>query len=247
MSKESQLRQVLDCGIVAVVRSPDSQQLVEVARALADGGVSVVEITMSVPNALEVLRQVRQALGDRLLLGAGTVLDAETARAVLLAGAEYIVAPTLSLDVIRLCQRYDKLVMPGAFTPTEILTAWETGADIVKVFPADVVGPAFFKALRGPLPQIRLMPTGGVDLTTAAALARLGRSSSWVSRLTRNPLGRIIANHAREAGVDIEHVLWTDDERVGIYFLEFGAAPRASSILYDRRGAAIAGVRPGMI
>src|SRR5712671_1055753 len=148
MSKESQLRQVLDCGIVAVVRSPDSQQLVEVARALADGGASVIEITLSVPNALEVLRQVRQALGERVLLGAGTVLDAETARAVLLAGAEYIVAPTLNLDVIRLCQRYDKLVMPGAFSPTEILAAWEAGADIVKVFLADVVGPAFFKAIK---------------------------------------------------------------------------------------------------
>src|SRR5258708_25587808 len=174
MSRESQLRQILDWGIVAVVRSPDSQQLVEVARALADGGVPVEEITMSVANALEVLRQVRQALGDRLLLGAGTVLDAETARAVLLAGAEYVVAPTLNLEVIRLCQRYDKLVMPGAFTPTEILTAWEAGADIVKVFPADVVGPAFFKAMRGPLPQIRLMPTGGVDLTTAASFLRAG-------------------------------------------------------------------------
>ncbi len=174
MSKESHLRQVLDGGIVAVVRSPDSRQLVEVARALADGGVTVVEITMTVPDALEVLRQVRQALGDRILLGAGTVLDAETARAVLLAGAEYIVAPTVNRNVIRLCQRYDKLVMPGAFTPTEILTAWEAGADIVKVFPADVVGPAFFKALKGPLPQIRLMPTGGVDLKTAADFLRAG-------------------------------------------------------------------------
>jgi 2-dehydro-3-deoxyphosphogluconate aldolase/(4S)-4-hydroxy-2-oxoglutarate aldolase len=174
MSKESQLRQVLDCGIVAVVRSPDSQQLVEVARALADGGVSVVEITMSVPNALDVLRQVRQVLGARVLLGAGTVLDPETARAVLLAGAEFIVAPTLNLEVIRLCQRYDKLVMPGAFSPTEVLSAWEAGADIVKVFPADVVGPAYFKALQGPLPQIRLMPTGGVDLNTAAAFLKAG-------------------------------------------------------------------------
>ena len=174
MSKDSQLRQVLDCGIVAVVRSPDGRQLVEVVRALADGGVTVVEITMSVPGALDVLRQVRQALGDRLLLGAGTVLDPETARAVLLAGAEYVVAPMLNLDVIRLCRRYDKLVMPGAFTPTEILTAWEAGADIVKVFPAEVVGPAFFKALRGPLPQVRLMPTGGVDLTTAAAFLQAG-------------------------------------------------------------------------
>jgi 2-dehydro-3-deoxyphosphogluconate aldolase/(4S)-4-hydroxy-2-oxoglutarate aldolase len=174
MSKETQLRHILDCGIVAVVRSPDSQQLVEVVRALTDGGVTVAEITMTVPNALDVLRQVRQALGERVLLGAGTILDAETARAALLAGAEYLVAPTLNLDVIRLCQRYSKLVMPGAFTPTEILTAWEAGADIVKVFPAEVVGPAFFKAMRGPLPQVRLMPTGGVDLNTAADFLRAG-------------------------------------------------------------------------
>jgi 2-dehydro-3-deoxyphosphogluconate aldolase/(4S)-4-hydroxy-2-oxoglutarate aldolase len=174
MSKESHLRHVLDSGIVAVVRSPDSQQLVDVCRALSDGGVTVVEITMTVPDALDVVRAVRRALGDRLLLGAGTILDAETARAALLAGAEYLVAPTVNLDVIRLCQRYDKLVMPGAFTPTEILAAWEAGADIVKVFPADVLGPPFFKALRGPLPQVRLMPTGGVDLTTAADFLRAG-------------------------------------------------------------------------
>jgi len=171
---ESQLRRILDCGIVAVIRAPQSDQLVDVAQALADGGVTTVEITMSVPNALDVIQEVRQVLGERVLLGAGTVLDAETARAVLLAGAEFIVAPTLNLDVIRLCRRYDKLVIPGAFTPTEILTAWEAGADIVKVFPADVVGPAFFKALRGPLPQIRLMPTGGVDLDTAADFLKAG-------------------------------------------------------------------------
>jgi 2-dehydro-3-deoxyphosphogluconate aldolase/(4S)-4-hydroxy-2-oxoglutarate aldolase len=191
--KEAQLRQVLDCGIVAVVRSPDSGQLVEVARALADGGVNVVEITMSVPNALDVVRQVRQALGDRVLLGAGTILDPETARAAVLAGAEYIVAPTVNLDVIRLCQRYDKLVMPGAFTPTEILTAWEAGADIVKVFPADVVGPAFFKALRGPLPQVRLMPTGGVDLTTAAAYLKAGACCLGVGGQLVEP--RAVAEH----------------------------------------------------
>src|SRR6516225_395817 len=125
-------------------------------------------------RVLDVLRTVRHALGERLLLGAGTVLDPETARAALLAGAEYMVAPTVNLEVIRLCRRYDRLVIPGAFTPTEILTAWEAGADIVKVFPADVVGPAFFKALRGPLPQVRLMPTGGVDLTTAADFLRAG-------------------------------------------------------------------------
>ncbi len=174
MSKEEQLLSILESGIVAVVRSPDSDQLVDVARALADGGVTTIEITMTVPDALDVLRKVRHSLGDRILLGAGTVLDTETARAVLLAGAEYIVAPTINLDVIRLCQRYNKIVMPGAFTPTEILTAWEAGADIVKVFPADVVGPAFFKAMRGPLPQIRLMPTGGVNLETAANFLKAG-------------------------------------------------------------------------
>jgi 2-dehydro-3-deoxyphosphogluconate aldolase / (4S)-4-hydroxy-2-oxoglutarate aldolase len=174
MTRIEQLRRMLDAGIVAVVRSPDSHQLVDVAKALAEGGVTVMEITFSVPNALEVIRQVRQNLGDQILLGAGTVLDPETARAAILAGAEFIVSPTLNLDVIRLCHRYDKAVLPGAFTPTEILTAWEAGADVVKVFPADVVGPAFFKALRGPLPQIRLMPTGGVDLNTAAEFLKAG-------------------------------------------------------------------------
>src|SRR3954466_11270282 len=197
MSRENQLRRVLDCGIVAVIRSPDSQQLVEVARALADGGVTVVEITMSVPNALDVLRQVRQALGDRLLLGAGTVLDPETARAVLLAGAEYIVAPTVNLDVIRLCRRYDKLVMPGAFTPTEILSAWEAGADVVKVFPAEVVGPAFFKALRGPLPQVRVMPTGGVDLNTAASFLKAGACCLGVGSQLIEPKAVAEGNFAR--------------------------------------------------
>src|SRR5262249_28032460 len=157
MSREAHLRQVLDCGIVAVVRSPDSQQLVEAARAPAAGGVSGVEITLTVPDALDVVRRVRAALGDRLLLGAGTILDPETARAALLAGAEFLVAPTVNLEVIRLCRRYDKLVMPGAFTPTEVLAAWEAGADVVKVFPADVVGPAFFRALRRPLPQVKLI------------------------------------------------------------------------------------------
>jgi len=174
MHKESQLKQVLDSGIVAVVRAPDGEQLVEVVRALADGGVTVAEITMTVPNALDVLREVKRTLGDRVLLGAGTVLDTETARAVILAGAEFIVSPTVNVDVIRLCQRYDKLIMPGAFTPTEILHAWEAGADIVKVFPAEVVGPAYFKAIHGPLPQIRLMPTGGVDLNTASQFLGAG-------------------------------------------------------------------------
>lgn len=174
MSRERDLERVLDCGIVAVVRFSEPGPLVEVVRALADGGVTVAEVTFTVPNALDVIREARRQLGDRVLLGAGTVLDPETARAAILAGAEFVVAPSVNLEVIRLCRRYDKLVMPGAFTPTEVVTAWEAGADVVKVFPADVVGPAFFKALRGPLPQVKLMPTGGVDLTTAAEFLKAG-------------------------------------------------------------------------
>ncbi len=174
MNRAEQVQRMLDLGIVAVVRAPDGDKLADVASALADGGATVVEITFSVPNALDVITQVRRRLGERVLLGAGTVLDTETARAAILAGAEFIVAPTLNFDVIKLCHRYDRAVLPGAFTPTEILAAGEAGADIVKVFPAEVVGPAFFRALRGPLPQVRLMPTGGVDLNTAAEFLQAG-------------------------------------------------------------------------
>jgi 2-dehydro-3-deoxyphosphogluconate aldolase/(4S)-4-hydroxy-2-oxoglutarate aldolase len=113
-------------------------------------------------------------MGESVVLGAGTVLDTETARLAILAGAEYLVCPVVNGDVIRLARRYGKVVMPGAFTPTEVLSAWEAGADIVKIFPADLGGPAYFKALRGPLPQVRLMPTGGVDLSTAAEFLHAG-------------------------------------------------------------------------
>jgi 2-dehydro-3-deoxyphosphogluconate aldolase/(4S)-4-hydroxy-2-oxoglutarate aldolase len=174
MNRETTLKRIMDGGIVAVVRSESSAALVKVVQALAEGGVVAAEVTFTVPDAIEVIRQVRREVGEAVVLGAGTVLDPETARAALLAGAEYIVAPTLNLEVIRLCRRYDKAVMPGAFTPTEVLTAWEAGADIVKVFPADVGGPAYLKALRGPLPQVRLMPTGGVDLNTAESFLKAG-------------------------------------------------------------------------
>jgi 2-dehydro-3-deoxyphosphogluconate aldolase/(4S)-4-hydroxy-2-oxoglutarate aldolase len=174
MSRDTILKRVLDGGIVAVVRAESGESLVKVVRALADGGVTAAEITFTVPDAVDVIRQVRREIGDAVVLGAGTVLDPETARIALLAGAEYIVAPTVNLDVIRLCRRYDKAVMPGAFTPTEVLTAWEAGADIVKIFPADVGGPAYLKALRGPLPQVRVMPTGGVDLNTAESFLKAG-------------------------------------------------------------------------
>jgi 2-dehydro-3-deoxyphosphogluconate aldolase/(4S)-4-hydroxy-2-oxoglutarate aldolase len=160
--------------VVAVVRAACGEQLVDVAEALAAGGIEAVEITFTVPQAHRVIEKVAAQLGGRILLGAGTVLDAETARIALLSGAEFVVSPTLDLRVIEVCRRYGKLVMPGAFSPTEVLAAWQAGADIVKVFPCDVLGPAYLKALAGPLPQIRLMPTGGVNLETIGAFLQAG-------------------------------------------------------------------------
>ncbi|HTM54471.1 MAG TPA: bifunctional 4-hydroxy-2-oxoglutarate aldolase/2-dehydro-3-deoxy-phosphogluconate aldolase [Pirellulales bacterium] len=160
--------------VVAVVRAASGEQLVDVAEALAAGGIDAVEITFTVPQAHRVIEKVAAKLGTRILLGAGTVLDAETARIALLSGAEFVVSPTLDLRVIEVCRRYGKPVMPGAFSPTEVLAAWQAGADIVKVFPCDVLGPAYLKALAGPLPQIRLMPTGGVNLETIGAFLQAG-------------------------------------------------------------------------
>jgi 2-dehydro-3-deoxyphosphogluconate aldolase/(4S)-4-hydroxy-2-oxoglutarate aldolase len=174
MSREKTLERILDGALVAVVRAPDPTGLVDVVRALADGGVTAAEVTLTVPNALDVLKAAKATFGDRVVLGVGTVLDPESAWAAIDAGAAFVVAPTVDRDVVRLCRQRDTVVMPGAFTPTEIYSAWRAGADVVKVFPADAVGPAFFKAMRGPLPQIKLMPTGGVDLTNAAAYLKAG-------------------------------------------------------------------------
>ena len=174
MSKIDNLSRVLTSGIVAIIRSDDGSRLADVAEALVAGGVEVMEVTFTVPKAHRVLEQVADRLGDKILLGAGTVLDTETARIAMLAGAEFIVSPAVNLEVIRCCRRYDKLIFPGALTPTEVLSAWEAGADVVKIFPSEVTGPGYLKALAGPLPQIRLMPTGGVNLETAAAFLRSG-------------------------------------------------------------------------
>jgi 2-dehydro-3-deoxyphosphogluconate aldolase / (4S)-4-hydroxy-2-oxoglutarate aldolase len=174
MQKQSALSRVASTGIVAVIRAANGELLADVAEALLAGGVEVMEVTFTVPRAHQVIERVAERLGDRILLGAGTVLDTETARIALLSGAEFIVSPTVNVDVIKLCRRYDKLVMPGALTPTEVLTAWEAGADIVKIFPSDLTGPAYLKALAGPLPQVRMMPTGGVNLQTAAEFLRAG-------------------------------------------------------------------------
>ncbi len=193
MSRHEDLSRVLNSGIVAVIRSTSSEQLVEVARALYEGGVDVLEVTFTVPRALEIIAAVRKALGDKVLLGAGTVLDPETARAAFLAGAEFLVSPTVNLDVIRLGNRYDKLVMPGALTPTEILTAWEAGAQIIKVFPADIGGPDYLKTLHGPLPQVRLLPTGGVNLSTIADFLKAGACAVGLG-------GALVESKAVESG-----------------------------------------------
>jgi 2-dehydro-3-deoxyphosphogluconate aldolase/(4S)-4-hydroxy-2-oxoglutarate aldolase len=170
-------QRLLSSGIVGIIRAPDGKQLVDVARALLAGGIDVLEVTFTVPQAHKVLEQVTDALGDKVLLGAGTVLDPETCRTAILAGAEFIVSPGTNLDVIRMCKRYSKLALPGALTPTEVITAWEAGADFVKVFPCDVLGPAHLRALRGPLPQVRMIPTGGVTLETAADFLKAGAAA----------------------------------------------------------------------
>jgi 2-dehydro-3-deoxyphosphogluconate aldolase / (4S)-4-hydroxy-2-oxoglutarate aldolase len=174
MGRAENLQRVLSTGIIAILRTKTSEQLADVARALVDGGIDLIEVTLTVPGALDVVTALKKDLGDRALVGVGTVLHAQTARSALAAGAEFVVTPGLSPDVIRLCNRYDRLVMPGAFTPTEILAAWEAGADIVKVFPSDSVGPAYLKAIKGPFPDIRLMPTGGVNLKTLADFVKAG-------------------------------------------------------------------------
>ena len=172
--KEKNLQEIINCGVVAIVRVASAQEAVEVCMAVAKGGVKPIEVTMTVPGAIDAIKEFKSVVKDEVLVGAGTVLDPETARAVILAGAEFVVSPTLNLEVIEVCRRYSKIVIPGTFTPTEILTAWETGADIVKVFPATVGGPQYFRDIKGPLPQIRLMPTGGVNLENTPDFIRAG-------------------------------------------------------------------------
>jgi 2-dehydro-3-deoxyphosphogluconate aldolase/(4S)-4-hydroxy-2-oxoglutarate aldolase len=154
-------------GVVAVVRLNDAGAFRDVSAALIEGGVRTIEVTMTVPGAVALIESLAVSGPDDLIVGAGTVLDAETARQVILAGARFVVGPVLRPAVIELGHRYDVAVIPGCFTPTEIFTAWEAGADIVKVFPATALGPAFFRDVRGPLPQVRLMPTGGVTRENA--------------------------------------------------------------------------------
>ncbi|MBE0478695.1 bifunctional 2-keto-4-hydroxyglutarate aldolase/2-keto-3-deoxy-6-phosphogluconate aldolase [Candidatus Aerophobetes bacterium] len=176
--KSKNLKVLLEGGVIPVVRAESSDEALKVVDAIREGGINTIEITMTVPGAIEVMGEVSIKLGEDVLLGAGTVLDAETARACILAGAKFIVGPCLNLEMLKLCKRYSILAIPGAMTPTEILTAWEAGADVVKVFPAGNLGGAdYIKAIKAPLPQILLNPTGGIDLTNAKDFIKAGAAA----------------------------------------------------------------------
>jgi 2-dehydro-3-deoxyphosphogluconate aldolase/(4S)-4-hydroxy-2-oxoglutarate aldolase len=174
MRRQDVVGAIEDVGVVAVIRLKEPDKLHSVIDALAEGGVRALEVTMTVPRAIELIAELAPRLPPGFQIGAGTVIDAETARLAIMAGATFVVGPVLKPDVITTCHRYDVAVMPGCFTPTEILTAWEHGADVVKVFPATSLGPGFFKDLRGPLPQIKMMPTGGVTIENAGAWIKAG-------------------------------------------------------------------------
>jgi 2-dehydro-3-deoxyphosphogluconate aldolase/(4S)-4-hydroxy-2-oxoglutarate aldolase len=175
MDKQTVLSFIKDVGIVPVVRTSSAESAVRAIEAIYAGGIRAAEITMTVPGAVEALEAVADRFGDKIVLGAGTVLDPESARIAMLAGAEFFVTPSLKPATIEMVKRYGKVMMPGALTPTEVLTAWEAGADIVKVFPCgNVGGPKYIKALKAPFPQIEMIPTGGVNLETAGEFLKAG-------------------------------------------------------------------------
>lgn len=181
MTREQIVQAILDTGIVPVIRAKNAEHARLAAEAVHRGGIGIVEITMTVPGAIRVMEKLADQLRGEVLLGAGTILDPETARAAILAGAQFLVAPSLNTRVIEMAHRYSKAVLPGALTPTEVLAAWDAGADFVKVFPAgNVGGPKYIKALKAPFPQILLVPTGGVNLDTATDFLLAGASALGV-------------------------------------------------------------------
>jgi 2-dehydro-3-deoxyphosphogluconate aldolase/(4S)-4-hydroxy-2-oxoglutarate aldolase len=178
MTKHQILSRLLDVGVVPVVRTASAETAIRSIEALYEGGITTAEITMTVPGAVKALEQIAARFGDKILLGAGTVLDPETCRICMLAGADFFVTPSLDRPTIEMAKRYSKVILPGALTPTEVKTAWDAGADIVKVFPCgNVGGPKYIKALKGPFPQIEMAPTGGVNLETAAEFLKAGACS----------------------------------------------------------------------
>jgi 2-dehydro-3-deoxyphosphogluconate aldolase / (4S)-4-hydroxy-2-oxoglutarate aldolase len=175
MRSKSQVLELLrNPGIIAVVRAPKAELVIPLARALLEGAVIAVEITMTTPNAIEAIRAANNALGKDALLGVGTVLDRETATAAIEAGAEFVVSPITRKEIVEAAQAKDRPVMLGAYTPTEAQAAYEMGADFIKIFPADTLGPAYIKAIRAPLPHLQIVPTGGVDLNTIGAFLKAG-------------------------------------------------------------------------
>ena len=187
MQKTAIIRRLLDPGVIAIIRADSSDQLIEAAEALYAGGVTAMEVTMTTPNALQVITEVSGRFGTKVLMGVGSVLDPETCRAAILAGAEFVVTPVTKPDVIRLANRYGKPIAAGAYTPTEMLTAHESGADFIKLFPAEFAGPAYVKTVLAPLPMLQIIPTGGVtpenakDFLSAGCVA-LGAGSALVSK-----------------------------------------------------------------
>jgi 2-dehydro-3-deoxyphosphogluconate aldolase/(4S)-4-hydroxy-2-oxoglutarate aldolase len=194
MHKSEVLQKIREVGLLPVLRADSEEEALAIAYALEAGGVTILEVTMTVPGAIDAIRRLASEAGDRILIGAGTVLDPETARACMLAGAQFIVSPSLNLRTIELCRRYNVAVFPGGLTPTEIVSAWEAGADAVKVFPCSAMGGAkYLKAIKAPLPQIDLIPTGGVSLATAAEFLEAGAIALGVG-------GDLVDNKAIRAG-----------------------------------------------
>src|SRR6195256_411088 len=178
MTKDQILSFITGVGIVPVVRTASAEHAIQAVEAIYKGGIRAAEITMTVPGAIRALEKLADRFGDKLMLGAGTVLDPETARACMLAGAQFFVTPALRVSTIEMAKRYSKVICPGALTPTEVLTAWEAGADFIKVFPASAVGgPKYIKALKAPFPHIEMIPTGGVNLETAADFLKAGAAA----------------------------------------------------------------------
>jgi 2-dehydro-3-deoxyphosphogluconate aldolase / (4S)-4-hydroxy-2-oxoglutarate aldolase len=172
------LSALVEIGVVPVVRTSTAEGAIRSIEAIHRGGVRCAEVTMTVPGAIRALEKIADQFGDSIVLGAGTVLDPETARACMLAGAQFFVTPSLNLATIEIAKRYSKPIFPGALTPTEVLAAWQAGADAVKVFPASAVGgPKYIKALKGPFPQIEMIPTGGVNLDTTADFLKAGSAA----------------------------------------------------------------------
>lgn len=177
-SRDKALAWIREAGVIPIVRAASPDDALRAVDAVVEGGIRIAEITMTVPNALRVLQRLVDTHGERVLLGAGTILDGESCRAALEAGAQFIVTPGLDVKVIEMAKRHSKVVMPGALSPTEILAAWQAGADMVKVFPIGPVGgPKYLRALRGPFPHIEFVPTGGVDLATAPAFIKAGAAA----------------------------------------------------------------------